>query len=200
MEKSLLDDYESVFKLLIIGNSGVGKSNMLLRFTRNKFDDTYDITIGVDFGVKNVICDDTIYKLQIWDTAGQETFKSMTQTFYRGADGCIIVYDITNKESFNNVPSWLSSVRRLVPDIVVILVGNKIDMDYKREVTTNEGKDFAEKNNIQFFETSTKTAENINECFMYSVEKIKENKANKIINKNEQNNIPNTAICSCTLQ
>lgn len=200
MQKPLLNEYENVFKLLIIGDSGVGKSNMLLRFVNNKFDNSYDMTIGIDFGIKRVVLNDNIYKLQIWDTAGQETFKSMTQTFYRGADGCILVYDITNRESFNNISSWLSSLRLLVQDIVIILVGNKIDMDYKREVTIHEGEEFAERNNIHFFETSSKTAENINQCFMYSVEKIKESNTKKIINKNEQTNSPTTAICNCTIQ
>ena len=126
--------YQYIFKYIIVGESCVGKSCLLLQFIDNRFKDSHDLTIGVDFGSKTIKLEDgTNVKVQIWDTAGQESFKSITRSYYRGAAGALLVYDITRKETFNHLTRWLEEVRQNGnPDITVMLIGNKADLDSRR--------------------------------------------------------------------
>jgi Ras-related protein Rab-2A len=171
--------YDYVFKFIIVGNSAVGKSNILSKYSDKRFHNHHEITICVEFVTKLVCRNDIVYKLQIWDTAGQEAFKSITRSFYRGSIGCLIVYDVTDRKSFESLESWINDVRRFEPTIIIVLIGNKIDLVKNRVVSTEEGKAFADSHNIGFFETSAKSTENINESFGHVIDKIH----NKIVDK-----------------
>ena len=162
-------NFNYLFKYIIIGDSAVGKSNILLRYIHDKFNEEFQSTIGVEFGAKNLKIEDKIYRIQIWDTAGQETFRSITRAYYKNSVCACVVYDITNKNSFQNIKSWLEDCRKQSPKTVfLILIGNKVDLEDRREVTYEEGSIFAEKNRMLFFETSAKTGKNIEELFLQS--------------------------------
>ena len=170
-----MQDVDHIFKVLIIGDSSVGKSNILLRFSDNIFHDTFLPTIGVDFKIRNVKMSNQTIKLNIWDTAGQERFKTITSTYYKGAHGIILVYDITDRESFNNINNWLTEVRKHAgAQVVKLLVGNKCDMEEERVVTAKEGKEFADSLGISFMETSAKQRINIDEAFMTLTKQVYE--------------------------
>ncbi|CAL9099025.1 unnamed protein product [Musa textilis] len=155
-----LSDY--LFKLLLIGDSSVGKSCLLLRFADDSYVDSYISTIGVDFKIRTVELDGKTVKLQIWDTAGQEWFKTITSSYYRGAHGIIIVYDITEMESFDNIRQWLSEIDRYASDSVCkLLVGNKCDLVENRVVEMEKAKAFADSFGIPFIETSAKDSINV---------------------------------------
>ena len=163
---SLNQDYDYLFKVLIIGNSCVGKSNILLRFSENVFHESFLPTIGVDFKIKNVNLDDKTIKLHIWDTAGQERFKTITATYYKGAHGIILVYDITDRTTFSDIENWLSEIQQHAsPNVARLLIGNKCDMEGERQVSYQEGKEYADSLGIPFLETSAKAKINIEECF-----------------------------------
>lgn len=167
-------DYDYLFKILLIGNSGVGKSSLLLRFADDTFTDNFMPTIGVDFKIRTLEVDGRTIKLQIWDTAGQERFKTITSSYYKGAHGIIVVYDITDKESFKNIDTWMNEVEKHASDNVSrILVGNKCDMDESRQVSTDEGKELADQYNIRFMETSAKESANVEEAFTLMTKEIK---------------------------
>jgi len=167
MAASAKRDYDYLFKLVLIGDSGVGKSCLLLRFADDNFTDSYISTIGVDFRFRTVTIDSKVVKLQIWDTAGQERFRTITSAYYRGADGIIMVYDVTSAESFDHVEEWLSEVDRYANENTVkLLVGNKADLVEKREVSEETAQRFADKLNISFLETSAKTATNVEAAFL----------------------------------
>ena len=160
-------DVDLVFKILIIGDSSVGKSNILLRFSDNIFHDTFLPTIGVDFKIKTVVHGGKNIKLNIWDTAGQERFKTITSAYYKGSHGIILVYDITDRDSFNNITSWIGETKKHAgPGIMRILVGNKADLNDARKVSHKEGAEFAEREKMLFFETSAKAKINIEETFL----------------------------------
>jgi len=167
------DDVLTTLKILIIGESGVGKSSLLLRFTDDTFDPEQPATIGVDFKVKTLSVDGNRAKLAIWDTAGQERFRTLTPSYYRGAQGVILVYDVSNKQSFQKLDMWLSELDTFSTksDIIKMLVGNKIDMD-KREVDRETGMKFARKHACLFIEASAKTREGVQVAFEELVEKI----------------------------
>ncbi|XP_063049677.1 ras-related protein Rab-35-like [Engraulis encrasicolus] len=158
-------DYDHLFKLLIIGDSGVGKSSLLLRFADNTFSGSYITTIGVDFKIRTVEMEGEKVKLQIWDTAGQERFRTITSTYYRGTHGVIVVYDVTCAESFVNVKRWLHEINQNCDDVCRILVGNKNDDPKSKVVETNDAEKFAEQMAIQLFETSAKDNINVEEMF-----------------------------------
>ena len=167
-------DYDYLFKILLIGNSGVGKSSLLLRFADDTFTDNFMPTIGVDFKIRTLEVDGKTIKLQIWDTAGQERFKTITSSYYKGAHGIIVVYDITDKESFKNIDTWMNEVEKHASDNVSrILVGNKSDMEESRQVSTDEGKELADQYNIRFMETSAKESANVEEAFTLMTKEIK---------------------------
>jgi len=176
--------YKFLFKYIIVGETGVGKTCLLVQFTENQFKARHDVTVGVEFGSKIVNLDNNQVKLQIWDTAGQEKFRSITRSYYRGAAGALIVYDITRRETFENLQSWLDECLKYSnPNIVIMVIGNKNDLE-TRQVTTEEGEAFAEKNGIYFLETSAKTSENVEEAFIrtsrdiYSLNQNKEHITN----------------------
>jgi Ras-related protein Rab-1A len=167
-------DYDHLFKLVLIGDSGAGKSCLLLRFADDAFTDSYITTIGVDFRFKTIPVDKKTIKLQIWDTAGQERFRTITSAYYRGADGIILVYDICDRESFAHVDDWLNEVNRYVNESTCkILIGNKCDMAAERQVSTEEATKKAEDLGMKFIETSAKDATNVEAAFqMMSAELI----------------------------
>jgi len=170
-----MSDYDYLFKLLLIGDSGVGKSCLLLRFADNTYTDSYISTIGVDFKIRTLDIDGKTVKLQIWDTAGQERFRTITSSYYRGAHGIIVVYDVTDKVSFNNVKQWLGEIDRYACQSVnKLLAGNKADLVEKKVVDFNEAKEFADSLGISFLETSAKSAQNVDEAFLTMTRQIKE--------------------------
>jgi len=139
----------------------------LLQFTDKRFRQQHDLTIGVEFGARTIQIDNKNIKLQIWDTAGQESFKSITRSYYRGAAGALLVYDITRRDTFTHLTRWLEEVRQNGnPDTTIMLIGNKSDQDSRRQVTTEEGERFARENGLIFIETSAKTAANVEEAFI----------------------------------
>jgi Ras-related protein Rab-2A len=160
---------EVLFRVIIVGDTGVGKSCILLRFTENRFKEQHNVTIGVEFGSRSIVLEDQSVKLQIWDTAGQESFRSITRSFYRKADGVMLMYDITAKHTFENCRYWLEEIRQNSDlDIVIYLVGNQVDLDSDmgREVSTDEGQAFASAHKLNGFkETSAKSGINVEDVF-----------------------------------
>ncbi|XP_015785375.1 ras-related protein Rab-35 [Tetranychus urticae] len=159
-------DYDHLFKLLIIGDSGVGKSSLLLRFADDTFSGNYITTIGVDFKIKTLEVDGQKIKLQIWDTAGQERFRTITATYYRGTHGVIVVYDVSNGDTFANVKRWLHEIDQNCEDVCRILVGNKNDDPNLKVVLTQDAQRFADQMGIELYETSAKENVNVEEMFM----------------------------------
>jgi len=165
--------YSYLFKYIIIGDTGVGKSCLLLQFTDKRFQTVHDLTIGVEFGARMVNIDNKQVKLQIWDTAGQESFRSITRSYYRGAAGALLVYDITRRETFNHLTSWLDDARQHSnSNMVIMLIGNKCDLEDRRAVQYEEGQQFAQENGLIFMETSAKTAQNVDEAFISTAQNI----------------------------
>lgn len=161
------ESYDYLFKFLIIGRAGVGKSCILHQFMENKFKEDTSHTIGVEFGSKVVNINNKTVKLQIWDTAGQERFRSVTRSYYRGAAGALLVYDIASRDSFNSLTNWLTDARNLAsPSIVIVMVGNKKDLESHREVSFQEASQFAKDNNLLFLECSAFSGENVGETFL----------------------------------
>ena len=159
-------EYDYLFKLLLIGDSGVGKSCLLLRFADDTYTESYISTIGVDFKIRTIELDGKTIKLQIWDTAGQERFRTITSAYYRGAHGIIVVFDVTDQESFNNVKQWLHEIDRYAcQNVKKLLVGNKCDLASKRAVPTEQAQEFADSLGIQYLETSAKNSTNVEKAF-----------------------------------
>ncbi|GAM27741.1 hypothetical protein SAMD00019534_109170 [Acytostelium subglobosum LB1] len=167
-------DYHYLFKLLLIGDSGVGKSCLLLRFADDTYSESFISTIGVDFKIRTIELAGKIVKLQIWDTAGQERFRTITSSYYRGAHGIIVVYDVTDRVTFDNVKQWLSEIDRFACESVnKLLVGNKSDLVAKKVVDYNTAKAFADELNIPFLETSAKQSTNVDQAFTTMATEIK---------------------------
>ena len=164
---------ESLYKILILGDSTVGKTCFLTRYADNTFQENQMATLGVDYKLKNVkMGDGNIVKLQIWDTAGQDRFHSLTRNYFKGAHGIILLYDITTQSSFDNVSKWIKQIKEDASEkVVIILVGNKIDLEHKRAIPTEEGEKIAEDFGLIFFECSAKTGKNINEAFNELIKK-----------------------------
>lgn len=168
-----MSSYSYLFKYIIIGDSAVGKSCILLQFLDKKFKLDHDTTIGVEFGSKIIQAKNRNIKLQVWDTAGQESFKSITRSYYRGSICALLVYDVTNKESFENLIKWLEETKTYANEkITIMLIGNKTDLADKREVQYDEGFDFAQKHDLLYQETSAKTGYNIDLIFTKSTEEV----------------------------
>eukprot|EP01118_Nematostelium_gracile_P007786 TRINITY_DN2552_c0_g1_i1.p1 TRINITY_DN2552_c0_g1~~TRINITY_DN2552_c0_g1_i1.p1 ORF type:complete len:198 (-),score=49.17 TRINITY_DN2552_c0_g1_i1:95-688(-) len=159
-------DYDHLFKFLLIGDSGVGKSCLLLRFADDAFTDNFISTIGVDFKIKTITMDGKRVKLQIWDTAGQERFQTITTSYYRGAQGIIIVFDLTNQTSFDHIKKWIDDVdRHSAPNIVKLIIGNKCDLEHKRVIDYLTAKSMADALSIPYLETSAKVSTNVDKAF-----------------------------------
>ncbi|KAL6529690.1 Ras-related protein Rab-11B [Orobanche gracilis] len=160
------DDYDYLFKLVLIGDSGVGKSNLLSRFARNEFSLESKSTIGVEFATRSIRVNDKIVKAQIWDTAGQERYRAITSAYYRGAVGALLVYDVTRHVTFENVERWLKELRdHTDQNIVIMLVGNKADLRHLRAVSAEDGQAFAKNEKICFLETSALESLNVENAF-----------------------------------
>ncbi|KAK1803091.1 hypothetical protein P4O66_021621 [Electrophorus voltai] len=167
-------EYDYLFKLLLIGDSGVGKSCLLLRFADDMYTESYISTIGVDFKIRTIDLDGKTIKLQIWDTAGQERFRTITSSYYRGAHGIIVVYDVTDQETFTNVKQWLQEIDRYASkNVNKLLVGNKSDLTNKKVVNNKTAQDFADSLDIPFLEASAKNSINVEQAFMTMAAEIK---------------------------
>ncbi|PSR95707.1 Ras-related protein RABA1f [Actinidia chinensis var. chinensis] len=167
------DDYDYLFKVVLIGDSGVGKSNLLSRFTRNEFSLESKSTIGVEFATRSIRVDDKVVKAQIWDTAGQERYRAITSAYYRGAVGALLVYDVTRHVTFENVERWLKELHdHTDSNIVIMLVGNKADLRHLRAVSTEDATAFAERENIFFMETSALESMNVENAFTEALTQI----------------------------
>jgi len=180
--------YDYIFKLILIGSSGVGKSSILQRYVQKIFNTEYTCTIGVDFFMKTINIRDKSIKLQLWDTAGTEKFKSITTGYYRGANAAFVVFDLTSKPSFDSVSEWIENYYKYSnPDSEkhVVLIGNKSDLKENREITQEQIDSFVMNNKIKYFETSAKNGENIDECFYFIAEKL----MNDLEEKGFENNI-----------
>lgn len=175
------------FKLVLLGESAVGKSSLVLRFVKGQFHDYQESTIGAAFLTQTVVLDDTTVKFEIWDTAGQERYHSLAPMYYRGAQAAIVVYDLTNKESFMRAKAWVKELQRQAsPNIVIALAGNKIDLannNNKRAVVTEEADNYATENGLLFMETSAKTAMNVSEIFMAIANKLPKGEQNSNSNQ-----------------
>ena len=167
------ENYNMIFKIVLVGDSGVGKTNLLLRYLKNEFNTQTKATVGVEFGNTKVQIDNALIKAQIWDTAGQERYRSITSAYYKGAHGALIVYDITRKDSFDSVEKWLSDLKNNGEEKMVIMaIGNKCDMVNERVISTEEGEAKAQRNNIAFLETSALNATNVAKAFDELIQKL----------------------------
>ena len=192
-----MTDQEFSFKILLLGDSSVGKTCFLKRYTDNTFQDAYLSTIGFDFKFKNITLDNgKTVKVQLWDTAGQERFRTIAKSYYKGAHGIVLIYDVTNRKSYDNIRKWLVQIKNeAASKISIVLVANKIDCeDELREVKKEEGEVLAKNNNLKIFEASAKDNINVEESFKYIIEEINKNLSNlsmqtstKLNNDNKQN-------------
>ena len=192
-------EYDFIMKLILVGDSGVGKTNILSKYLKNNFDPDSKATVGVEFGTKNIEIDNKKIKVQIWDTAGQERYKSITSTYYKGAKGAFIVYDITRKNTFVNIDKWIGDLKNNGDEnMIVYLVGNKSDLNDMREVRKDEAMTKSEKYNIAFSETSALYGDNIHKIFKDLMEKVyinfyrnvnthKDKEINKGVDLNKEN-------------
>ncbi|EYU35014.1 hypothetical protein ABFS82_02G077200 [Erythranthe guttata] len=167
------EEYDYLFKVVLIGDSGVGKSNLLSRFTRNEFCLESKSTIGVEFATRTLQVDGRTVKAQIWDTAGQERYRAITSAYYRGALGALLVYDVTKPTTFDNVTRWLKELRdHADANIVIMLIGNKTDLEHLRAVATEDAQGFAEREGLSFIETSALEATNVEKAFQSALSEI----------------------------
>lgn len=168
--------FDHSLKVVVVGESGVGKTCLLIRFVRDTFEDNTQSTLGVEFMSKIIQTEKHRIQLQLWDTAGQELFRSVTRGYYRGSAGALLLFDLSNRDSFENVEKWLRDVKDVAKeDVVLILLGNKSDLESKRQVTREEANDFAQRNNMKYFEVSAKTGDNVSEAINACVEMIEKN-------------------------
>ncbi len=200
-------EYDLLFKLILIGDSCVGKSNILLKYLKNQFNENSKTTIGVEFGTKNIIINNKRIKIQIWDTSGQERYRSITSAYYKGAKGALIVYDITRKNTFDNIDKWITDLKlNGDKNICIIILGNKSDLIDKREINKNDGIKKAEMYKTAFLETSALNGDNISKAFDELIEQIvinnknifqddNENEIDKGINLNDEKNNNNKKCC-----
>ncbi|AYU81761.1 Ras-related protein RAB2B, putative [Leishmania donovani] len=190
-----------VFKYIIIGDSGVGKSCLLLQFTDKRFEPLHDLTIGVEFGARLISIQGKSVKLQIWDTAGQESFRSITRSYYRGASGALLVYDVTRRDTFTHLQSWLEDAKANANTaLVIMLIGNKCDLESKRQVSREEGEAFARCNGLMFMETSAKTSQNVDDAFLHTAALIYDNVQLGMIDASVVSGRPGTQVNNAHLQ
>lgn len=185
------DEYDYLFKVVLIGDSGVGKSNLLSRFTRNEFNLESKSTIGVEFATRSINVDGKTIKAQIWDTAGQERYRAITSAYYRGAVGALLVYDIAKHVTFVNVDRWLKELRDHADhNIVIMLVGNKSDLRHLRAVPTDDAKGYAEQRNLSFIETSALDSTNVEQAFQTILTEIYRLVSRRTIEADEMGDVP----------
>merc|ERR1711908_137923 len=167
--------YDMLIKLLLIGDSGVGKSCLLCRYSDDVFNSNFITTIGIDFKIRTIELDGKKIKLQVWDTAGQERFRTITQAYYRGAMGILLVYDVTDEKSWSNIRGWMRNIEQHAnTEVVKVLLGNKCDMTNKSAVSTEDGEALAAEYGIEFFETSAKEKINVDQAFTRMAKLIKD--------------------------
>lgn len=197
---ALTKDYDYLFKVIVIGDSCVGKSSLLLRLVDKEFDPDFNATIGIDFKIKILNLEDKIIKLQIWDSAGQDRFRAITTMYYRNSDGVILMFDVTNRNSFENIISWLHELDKYAPsNIPKILIGGKADLKLERHISYEEALEFADYWNIPYIETSSKDGKNIDESFKLISKEIKSAKKTLECDKDKvkiKNNRKNCFLCN----
>ena len=170
-----VDEYDLMIKVILIGDSGVGKTNIMSKFLKNQFMENSKATVGVEFGSKLFIHENHKIKAQIWDTAGQEKYKAITGAYYKGSKGALVIYDITRKETFDNIEKWVNDLKTAGdPKITIIIIGNKSDLADKRQITKEEGEEKAKSFGCAFLETSAFNGENIDKAFDIMVKEIYE--------------------------
>ncbi|PKA54575.1 Ras-related protein RABA2a [Apostasia shenzhenica] len=188
MARRAEEEYDYLFKVVLIGDSGVGKSNLLSRFTRNEFCLESKSTIGVEFATRTLQVEGRIIKAQIWDTAGQERYRAITSAYYRGALGALLVYDVTKPTTFENISRWLKELRdHADSNIVIMLIGNKTDLKHLRAVASEDAQSFAEKEGLSFIETSALEAVNVEKAFQIILAEIYRIISKKTISSSEEN-------------
>ena len=166
-------EYTYSVKFIIVGDSSVGKSNILLRFSRNVFDPGHQATLGIEFANKHLEYNNTDYLVQVWDTAGQENFRSVTRAYYKASAVAMVVYDISSEESFQHIQSWIKDCKDLAPKTVqLVLIGNKSDLEEERVIQKERGEELARENSMLFFETSALNGKGIEEAFLKSIEAV----------------------------
>ena len=189
--KIIFNYSDYIFKIVLIGDTSVGKSCLLTRFADDQFTDNYVTTIGVDFRFKTMIVMDKIIKVQVWDTAGEERYRSITNAYYRGAEGILIVFDLTNEESFKSIQNWINEVTVFTgKDVIIICLGNKSDL--KSEISKNTIDEFKKKTNLEIFNVSAKTGEGVEEAFKHIIELLIKKNTDKKEENNAINLTPNT--------
>ena len=182
------EKFDEKIKIMTLGNSDVGKSSIFFRYANESWNDTFVPTIGVDFKIKTLEIDAKKIKMQIWDTAGQERFKNIIASYYRGANGILLIYDVTDKDSFKNLSNWLIEIEKNASkNVLRLLIGNKSDLEDKRVITYNQGKEFADTYGLKFIETSAKKNLNVTEAFETLWKELMNSNVDKKINKDKQN-------------
>ena len=167
------DNYEFMFKVVLVGDSFVGKTNIMSKYLKNEFHEDSKATVGVEFGSKQFNIEGHSIKAQIWDTAGQERYKAITSAYYKGAKGAFIVYDITRKNSFESIDKWINDVTAVADKkITIVLIGNKSDLEDQRQVTKEQGEDKANKLQVAFLETSAFSGENLEKAFQMMIKEV----------------------------
>ena len=166
------EDFENNIELLIIGDQNVGKSNFIFRFTENKFSESHQATIGIDVKVKNIKIEHKVYKVQIFDTSGQEAYKSISRNYYLKVQGILLMFDLTNRFSFQNLENWIKEIYNVRDKVPFMIIGNKCDLENKIEVNDDEVLQFGNKNNARYYKTSAKTGKNIDNAIINFVEQI----------------------------
>ena len=194
MSKEKNNSYDMIFKIVIVGDSSVGKTNILTKYLRDEFDENSKATVGVEFGTKNFDIEGNIVKAQIWDTAGQERYRSITTAYYKGSKGCLLVYDITRKGTFESIDRWVSDLKASSENnMSIILLGNKSDLGNERQISTEEGEEKAKFYKMAFMETSALNGNNIERAFQELINDVYKNN-NQIFKKEVNLFLNNTGI------